>query len=76
MAPERLPRYRYRCRLCGAELAAWLPVAKAPDTPRLLQHLGQRHPGQAGPYLDRMETECIDTVLAEVFDLVEENEMR
>jgi hypothetical protein len=64
---------RYRCRLCGAELAAWLPVAQCPDTPRLLSHLGQRHPGQAGPYLDRMQTEDdIETILlAEVFEVVE-----
>jgi hypothetical protein len=64
---------RFKCQLCGAELAAWRPVAQEPDTPRLLHHLGQQHPGQAAPYLDRMETEDnIDRVLlAEVFEAVE-----
>jgi hypothetical protein len=42
---------RYRCRVCGLELPAWLPVAKRPEGSMLLYHLGQRHLDQAGPYL-------------------------
>jgi hypothetical protein len=56
------PRKRYRCRFCGVVLPAWLPVAKRPESSMLLYHLGQR----------RMETECIDAVLSELFDVVEE----
>jgi hypothetical protein len=37
----------------------------------LLYHLGQRHPEEVGPYLTRMETECIDSVLGELFEVVE-----
>jgi hypothetical protein len=63
---------RDRCRLCGPLWPAWLPVARRPDSSMLLHHLGDRHPDQAGPYLRRMETECIDRGLLEVFALVEE----
>jgi hypothetical protein len=45
------PQKRYRCRFCGLELPAWLPVAKRPEGSMLLYHLGQRHLDQAGPYL-------------------------
>jgi len=69
MAPSS--RKRYRCRFCGALLPAWLPVAKRPDGAMLLYHLGQHHPDQVGPYLQRMETECIDTVVVEAFEVVE-----
>jgi hypothetical protein len=41
------------------------------DSARLLHHLAQDHPGEAGPYLARMEGACIDTVLAEVFEAVD-----
>jgi hypothetical protein len=54
-----------RCRFCGALLPAWLPVAKRPDGALLLHHLSQHHPHLVGPYLERMETECIATVAAE-----------
>ena len=74
MAPERLSRRRYRCRYCGVVLPAWLPVAKRPEASMLLYHLSQRHPDQVGPYLERMRTECIATVAAEAFDVVEEDE--
>jgi hypothetical protein len=37
----------------------------------LLYHLGQRHLEAAGPYLRRMETECIDAVRREGFALEE-----
>ena len=46
-------------------LPAWLPVAKRPEASMLLYHLGQRHPDQVGPYLERMRTECIATVVVE-----------
>jgi hypothetical protein len=65
------PRKRYRCIYCGAKLPAWLPVAKRPEGAMLLYHLGQHHLVEAGPYLQRMETECIDRVLGELFELVE-----
>jgi L-lactate utilization protein LutC len=42
----------------------------------LLYHLGQQHPDQVGPHMARMRTECIATVAAEVFEVVEENETR
>jgi hypothetical protein len=37
----------------------------------LLYHLGQHHPNQVGPYLERMRTECIATVAAEAHKVVE-----
>jgi hypothetical protein len=70
------PCPRYRCRYCGALLPAWLPVAKRPEWSMLLYHLGQQHPDQVGPHMARMRTECIATVAAEVFEVVEENETR
>jgi hypothetical protein len=42
----------------------------------LLYHLGQHHPDQVGPYLERMRTEDIAPVAAEAFEVVEENETR
>jgi hypothetical protein len=65
------PKKRYRCRYCGAMLPAWLPVAKRPEGSMLLYHL-QRHLDQVGPYLRRMETECLDRVVVELFELVED----
>jgi hypothetical protein len=65
------PRKRYRCRFCGVVLPAWLPVAKRPKSSMLLYHLGQHHLEAIGPYLRRMETECIDAVLGELFEVVE-----
>jgi hypothetical protein len=70
-------RKRYRCRYCGAMLPAWLPVPKRPESSMRLYHLGQHHPEEVvGPYLRRMETECIDRVLGELFELVEADETR
>jgi len=37
----------------------------------LIYHLGQHHLEAVGPYLRRMETECIDAVLRELFEVVE-----
>jgi hypothetical protein len=71
MATERLSRRRYRCRFCGLELPAWLPVAKRPEGSMLLYHLGQDHLEAARPYLQRMECESINRVLAELFEGVE-----
>jgi hypothetical protein len=68
------PRKRYRCRYCSTILPTWLPVAKAPNGALLLGHLGQHHPDQVGPYLERMRTECITTVVVEAYEVVEEDE--
>jgi hypothetical protein len=38
----------------------------------LLGHLSQQHPGQVGPYLERMRTEDIATVAAEADEVVED----
>jgi hypothetical protein len=65
------PSKRYRCRYCGRELPAWLPVAQEPWEPMLLHHLSLMHPTEFGPYLERMRTEDIATV-AEAFEVVEE----
>jgi hypothetical protein len=62
---------RYRCRHCGAEPPAWLPVAQAVDGAMLLHHLGRQHPDQVGPYLERMRTEDIATVAAEAYEVVD-----
>ena len=44
-----------------------LPIAPGGEAPRGVDadHLGQHHPAQVGPYLRRMETECITTVAVE-----------
>jgi len=67
------PRKRHRCRFCGLELSAWLPWAKAPNGALLLGHLSQQHMDQLRPYLRRMESECIDTVVVEAYEVVEED---
>jgi hypothetical protein len=71
MTPPR-PQKRYRCRYCGRELPAWLPVAKRPQATMLLHHLGTMHPAEVGPYLARMRTEDIATVAVEAYEVVEE----
>jgi len=66
------PQKRYRCRYCGTYLNAYLPWAKAPNSALFLGHLGQQHMDPFRPYLKRMETECIDTILTtELYALVE-----
>jgi hypothetical protein len=67
---------RFKCKFCGALLPAWLPVAKRPEGAMLLYHLSQRHPDQMAPYLGWMRTECIATVAAEAYEVVEEDETR
>jgi hypothetical protein len=68
------PARRYRCRYCGREFPAWLPVAQAPDRPMLVHHLSFIHPEEVGPYLARMRTEDIATVAAEAYEVVESDE--
>jgi hypothetical protein len=67
-------RRQYRCIYCGRALPAWLVAAKRPNGAMLLHHLADMHPTEATPYLRRMETECIGTVAAEAYEVVEENE--
>jgi hypothetical protein len=65
-------RRRYRCRLCGAVLPAWIPVFEEPDVARLLHHLSYQHPDQVGASLARMRTEAdIDAVTLEAYEAVE-----
>jgi hypothetical protein len=64
VTPPR-PQHRYRCRVCGRVLPAWLPAAQRPHGAMLLHHLGDRHPAEVGPYLTRMETQDIETVAVE-----------
>ena len=56
-----------RCTLCGVVLSGWLPIPNVPNSAMLLHHLGADHLSEVKPYLVRMETECIDTVLMELF---------
>ena len=65
------PHRRYRCRFCGRDLPAWLPVAPRPNGAMLLGHLSTMHPAEIGPYLERMRTEDIGTVAAEAFAVVD-----
>ena len=65
-------RKRFKCRFCGHILPGWLPVAKRPDGSMIFYHLSHQHPDQVGPYLERMRTECIATVAAEAYEVVEE----
>jgi hypothetical protein len=52
-------------------LPAWLPVFNAPESAMLLHHLSAQHPIELSPYLKRMATEDIDTVVMELFERVE-----
>jgi hypothetical protein len=51
------PRPRYRCRYCGYDFPAALPVTHAPDGAMLLNHLAAMHREVVGPYLARMRTD-------------------
>lgn len=68
------PYPRYRCRFCGLELPAWLPVAKAPNGAMLLMHLSPRHRAEmpVKRLLERIRTEDIAETAAEAFEVVEE----
>ena len=70
--PAMTTATRDRCKYCGLDFPAWLPVAKRPDGPMLLPHLSTVHPAEVGPYLARMRTEDIATVAAEAYEVVEE----
>jgi hypothetical protein len=72
MTPPR-PRKRYRCRYCGLELRAWLPVFQEPNGPLLLHHLGASHPKEVGAYLARIRThDDVDRVAAEAYEVVDD----
>jgi hypothetical protein len=63
---------RYRCRYCGDDFPARLPVAKRPNGATPLPHLSAMHPDHVGPYLGRIHpTEDIDTVAVEAFEVIE-----
>jgi hypothetical protein len=42
----------------------------------LRHYLSQHHPDQVGLYPERMRTQCIGTVAAETYEVVEEDETR
>jgi hypothetical protein len=68
-----ITRKRYRCRLCGAVLPAWIPVFEEPNGSMLLNHLSQQHPDRVGAYLARMHRdEDIPPVALEAFAEVED----
>jgi hypothetical protein len=72
MAPERLPRRRYRCTLCGVILNAGLPWTKRPNGALLLGHLSQDHPVELWPFLARMaEGADIAWTSAELYTVVD-----
>jgi len=57
-----------RCKLCGVVFpGGWFRLPNVPNSAMLLHHLGADHLAEAKPYLKRMETECIDTVVMELF---------
>jgi hypothetical protein len=62
-----------RCTLCGVVLSGWLPIPNVPNSAMLLHHLGADHLVEVKPYLTRMEKECIDTVVMELFKRVDED---
>jgi hypothetical protein len=69
------PRKHYRCRFCGYDLPAWLPVAKLPNGAMLLRHLSAMHPDQVGPYLARMPTDADhNRVVVEAYEVVEDQD--
>jgi hypothetical protein len=68
-------RRRYRCRLCGTVLPAWIPVMQRVDSARLLHHLSQDHPSavEVTAALDRMQSQedIARVLLDELFEAVE-----
>ena len=63
-------RRRYRCR-CGTSCP---PGCRWPSAPMALCcTTSASSTDQMGPYLERMRTECIATVPAEAFEVVEED---
>jgi hypothetical protein len=66
------PSRHVRCTLCGVVFpGGWLPIPDRPEASMLLYHLGADHLAEAKPYLARMETECIDTVVMELFERID-----
>ena len=63
------PSRHIRCTLCGTVLPGWLRLPNCPNSAMLLHHLGADHLAETKPYLKRMETEEIDTVVMELFDV-------
>jgi hypothetical protein len=64
---------RYRCRLCGHVLNAWLPAAQEPNGAMLLHHVSVMPPDQVTAYLDRMPTdEDHLRVIVEAYEVVED----
>ena len=61
-----------RCRFCGEVFPGWLPIPNAPESAMLLHHLSAMHLTEARPYLRRMATEDIDTVVMEVFERLDD----
>lgn len=59
-----------RCTLCGVVLPGWLRIPNVPNSAMLLHHLGADHLAEVKPYLKRMETECVDRVVMELFERV------
>jgi hypothetical protein len=68
-------RRRWRCRYCGYNFPAALPVAQRPNGTMLLNHLSAMHPEELRPLLARMATgEGIADTAAEAYDVVIEEE--
>jgi hypothetical protein len=65
-----------RCTLCGVVLPGWLRLQNCPNSAMLLHHLGAHHLVESRPYLKRMDVECIDTVVMEVFERVVVSDQR
>ena len=66
------PSRHVRCTLCGCVFpGGWLPIPNRPEASMLLYHLSAHHLAEAKPYLARMATECLETVLMELFVRVE-----
>jgi hypothetical protein len=70
------PSPHVRCRFCGAVLPGWLPIPNRPEAAMLLHHLSALHPVDIKPYLVRMETQCIDAVVMELFERVQASDQR
>jgi hypothetical protein len=51
-------------------LPGWLRLPNCPNSTMLLHHLGAHHLVEVKPYLKRMETECIGTVVMELFERI------
>ena len=68
VSPDLLP---VRCRLCQKILPGWRCVPDSPHSAMRLHLLGTMHRNEFRPSLKRMATECIGTVVMELFERVE-----